>query len=91
MWWVYVLRCSDGSLYCGVSNDVAKRICTHNEGKGSRYVRSRTPAALAFSWCCGSKSDALKAEYAFKQLTKKQKEQIVARQKWNLQLGSSAE
>ena len=77
MWWVYVLRCSDGSLYCGISNDVERRLRAHNAGKGSRYVRSRSPASLAFSWAAGTKSQALKAEYAFKQLSKKQKESIV--------------
>lgn len=89
-WWVYVLRCSDGSLYCGISNDVERRLRAHNAGKGSRYVRSRSPAALAFSWPAGTKSQALKAEYEFKQLSKKHKESIVEKQRWNLHSDSSA-
>lgn len=78
MWWVYVLRCSDGSLYCGISNDVEKRLRVHNAGKGSRYVRSRRPARLVFSSPFASKSEALKEEYRFKQLSKKKKEEIIA-------------
>lgn len=88
MWWVYVLRCSDGSLYCGISNDVERRLRVHNAGKGSRYVRSRSPASLVFSWKAGTKSDALKAEHRFKKLSKRQKENIVEEQRWNLQLDS---
>jgi len=78
MWWVYVLRCSDGSLYCGISNNVEKRLRDHNAGKGSRYVRSRRPAQLVFSLSFASKSEALKEEYRFKQLSKKKKEEIIA-------------
>lgn len=78
MWWVYVLRCSDGSLYCGISNDVERRLRAHNAGKGSRYVRSRRPARLVFSWQVDSKSQALKEEYRFKQLSKKEKEEIIS-------------
>ena len=89
MWWVYVLRCSDESLYCGISTDVERRLREHNAGKGSRYVRSRSPATLVFSWKAGDKSSALRAEYAFKQLSKQQKENIVEEQRWNLQLDSS--
>lgn len=81
-WWVYVLRCSDGSLYCGISNDVEKRLRAHNAGKGSRYVRSRRPAHVVFSRSFDSKSEALKAEYRFKKLSKSQKEHIVASQEW---------
>ena len=91
MWWVYVLRCSDGSLYCGISNDVERRLRVHNAGKGSRYVRSRRPARLVFRLAFPTKSKALKAEYRFKRLPKKQKEIIVEEQRWNLQLDSSAE
>lgn len=91
MWWVYVLRCSDESLYCGVSNDVERRLRVHNAGKGSRYVRSRRPAKLVFRLEFCSKSEALRAEYRFKRLPKKQKEDIVEKQRWNLQLDSPAE
>ena len=82
MWWVYVLRCSDGSLYCGISNDVERRLRAHNAGKGSRYVRSRRPATLVFSWQVDSKSQALKDEHAFKKLTKAKKEAVLADKKW---------
>lgn len=91
MWWVYVLRCSDGSLYCGISNDVERRLRVHNASKGSRYVRSRRPARLVFRLAFASKSEALKAEYRFKRLPKKQKESIVEKQRWDFGQDSFAE
>lgn len=81
MWSVYVLRCNDGSLYCGISNDVEKRVRTHNAGKGSRYVRSRRPAQLVCLWDVGTKSEALKAEHRFKKRSKAEKERIVREQR----------
>ena len=67
-WCVYVLRCSDRSLYCGITNDLARRIKQHNRGAGARYTRSRGPVKLVRSWPAENKSAALKAELAFKKL-----------------------
>lgn len=72
-WSVYIVRCSDGSLYTGISIDVAKRVALHNEGKGAKYTRARLPVVLV--WCVEMEtaSDARKAEVDIKRMTKKEK------------------
>jgi putative endonuclease len=66
MWVVYLVRCADGSLYCGVTNDMAKRLKAHNKGKGAKYTRSRGPIELVAASHEMSKSDALKLEHRVK-------------------------
>lgn len=73
-WHTYLLRCSDGSLYCGVSNDVYSREKKHNSGKGAKYTRSRLPVSLVWMLKCESKSEALQMECAIKRLPKLAKE-----------------
>ena len=77
-WLVYILRCSEGSLYTGITNDLPKRLKAHAAGKASRYTRSRLPVALAYSEPQKSKSSALKREAAIKRLRREQKEKLVA-------------
>lgn len=72
-----MLRCSDGSLYCGITTDLQRRIEQHNSGRGSKYVRSRSPAVLVASEEVGERSEALKRERAFKGLSKARKEAVV--------------
>lgn len=72
-WFLYVLQCADNSLYTGISPDVTKRIQTHNAGKGAAYTATRRPVSLLGGWEFDTKSEALKAELAFKQLTRAQK------------------
>ncbi len=72
-YYVYLLRCSDGTLYCGITNDLVKRVATHNRGKGSRYTRARLPVELAYSEAVGSKEKALRREYEVKKLDRKEK------------------
>lgn len=66
-WVVYLIRCSDGSLYCGVSNNLKKRLEAHNSGRGAKYTRSRRPVELVASGFVKTKSAALKLEYRIKQ------------------------
>jgi putative endonuclease len=63
-WWVYLLRCADGTLYCGVTTDLDRRLAEHNSGTGARYTRARRPVALAASAACANRSAALKTEAA---------------------------
>ena len=72
-WFVYLLICSDGTLYCGITNNLDKRIATHNLGKGAKYTRARLPVKLYRSFQVENKSAALKLEYRIKQLTHEQK------------------
>jgi predicted GIY-YIG superfamily endonuclease len=72
-WYVYILKCSDNTLYTGITNNLDKRIKQHNEGKGAKYTRGRGPVALVKSFECQTKSEALKLEYQIKQLPKNDK------------------
>jgi putative endonuclease len=73
-WLLYVLRCRDQSLYCGITNDLPRRLHQHDQGKGARYTRGRGPVVLLRSWKATNHSAALKAERAFKKLTRQAKE-----------------
>jgi putative endonuclease len=78
-WLVYILRCSDGSLYTGITDDLPKRLKAHTAGRASKYTRSRLPVRLVFSEPQRSKSAALKREAAIKRLRRAGKERLVAR------------
>ena len=67
-WVAYLVRCSDNSLYCGISNDLKERLLEHNSGKGAKYTRFRRPVELVGISSELTKSDALKLEYKIKQL-----------------------
>jgi putative endonuclease len=77
-WYVYLLRCADNSLYCGVTTDVERRIVEHNScnKRGAKYTRVRRPVVLAYREECLSRQQACKREYQVKQLPKAQKEQL---------------
>lgn len=77
-WSVYVLRCGDGSYYCGISTDVPRRLEQHREGKAARYTRGRSPLELRAEWRCDSRSTALRAEAAFKRKSRAAKERWLA-------------
>tara|TARA_R110000772_G_scaffold17946_3_gene49929 strand:+ start:99620 stop:100057 length:438 start_codon:yes stop_codon:yes gene_type:complete len=76
-WCVYMVECSDGSLYTGISNNVFKRILTHNSGKGAKYTKSRLPVTLKWSQTCENRSEASKLEYKIKKLTRKAKLKLI--------------
>ena len=76
--YTYLLRCADGSLYCGWSNDLEGRIRAHNEGRGAKYTRSRRPAALAYCEMYATKEEALRREAAIKRMKKEEKEKLAA-------------
>lgn len=76
-WYVYMLRCRDGSLYTGFTDDPERRLAVHNAGKGAKYTRSRLPVTLVYREICADKSEALRREYAIKRLKKAQKEALL--------------
>ena len=83
-WIVYLVRCSDSSLYCGITNHLADRLRAHNSGKGAKYTRSRRPVTLeAFSHPM-TKSDALKLEYYLKQVPARKKIPELKKQEVNM-------
>lgn len=75
--YVYILRCSDGTLYTGYTNDLKKRINTHNSGKGAKYTRCRLPVHMVYYEEYESKSQAMKREYAIKRLTRLKKIKLI--------------
>lgn len=75
---VYIVRCADGSLYCGIARDVALRLAEHNAGRrGARYTRSRRPVTLVYTAPCASRSDALKREVQIKKLHRAAKQRLI--------------
>ncbi|GAF66537.1 GIY-YIG nuclease family protein [Alkalihalobacillus trypoxylicola] len=74
---VYILECADGSWYTGYTNNLERRLKMHENGKGAKYTRGRGPFQLIQTFTYFSKQEALKAEYAFKQLSRKDKERVI--------------
>lgn len=81
IWYLYILRCKDGSLYTGITTDVEKRLEAHQSGKGAKYTRGRGPLVLVYREECGTHSDALKREVEIKRLTREQKQVLIASNK----------
>jgi putative endonuclease len=75
-WFLYILQCSDGSLYTGITNDLTRRTQRHNEGKGARYTRTRRPVTLLYYETCGDRSAALIREAAVKALPPRKKRDL---------------
>jgi putative endonuclease len=77
--WVYLLRCADGTLYCGWTLDVAQRLAAHNAGRASRYTRARLPVELAWSRALPDRSAAQREELRIKALTRPEKLALIDR------------
>ena len=75
--WVYVLECGDGSYYTGWTNDLKKRVKSHQSGKGGKYTRSRLPVKLIKKWRATDRSVAMRKETLFKSLSRKEKEAVL--------------
>ena len=77
-WHLYVLLCADGSYYAGVTTDLKRRLKEHNTSpRGAKYTKTRRPVEVIYTENFSSRSSAQKAEYGFKQLTRKQKEKVI--------------
>jgi len=74
---VYIVKCNDGTLYTGISNNVDNRVAKHNSGTGAKYTKTRLPVSLVYTKVIGTKSDALKEEYRIKQLSRSEKLKLV--------------
>ena len=79
-WHVYIIECNDGSLYTGITNDLDKRITTHNAGLGAKYTKSRRPVHLRYSESAPDRKQASQREYAIKSLQKSAKIDLIASQ-----------
>lgn len=78
-WFVYILRCADGSLYTGTTNDLERRCRQHNAGRAARYTRGRGPTLLVYHEEFPGRGPALKREAALKALSRRQKERLIRR------------
>ena len=76
-WFLYILRCGDGSLYTGITTDVEARLAQHRAGKGAKYTRGRGPLEVFYTEECGDHSMALKRELAVKALPREEKERMI--------------
>jgi putative endonuclease len=76
-WHVYILRCRDGSLYTGYTNDLDARLSAHNAGKGAKYTASRRPVQVVYTESAGSKSAAMRREIQIKRWTKAKKDALI--------------
>ena len=79
-WYVYMLRCSDDTLYTGSTNDLKKRLAAHNEGRGAKYTKPRTPCTMVYQEEVNDKSAALRREAAIKKLTRSEKLQLIEKE-----------
>ncbi|ANZ34212.1 GIY-YIG nuclease family protein [Staphylococcus carnosus] len=78
-YFIYIVRCRDGSLYTGYTNDVIARVEKHNSGKGAKYTKTRRPVKLVYQEAFETKSEAMKREYQIKTYTRMQKLQLIER------------
>jgi putative endonuclease len=76
-WWVYILRCVDGTLYTGITTDTARRLLQHNSGKASKFTRSRRPVEMVYRKSLCNQSEALIREAAIKSLNRRDKEKLI--------------
>ena len=81
-WFVYLLRCNDGTLYTGIAKDVSRRCQQHNAGTASRYTRSRVPVVVVYQEAHANRSLALRREAAIKALSRQQKLSLIRKKTW---------
>ena len=75
--YTYILRCSDGTYYTGWTNDLQKRLASHNDGTGSKYTRTRLPVELVYSECFETKQEAMRREWEIKQMHRADKQKLI--------------
>ena len=79
--YTYILRCSDGTYYTGWTNHLDERVRAHNEGRGAKYTRGRGPVELVYYECLETKEEALRREYAIKQMSRMEKIRLIEQQR----------
>ena len=80
VWFLYILKCTDGTFYTGITKDLERRFKMHNQGKASRYTRSRRPVELCYQEICAGRSAALLRECEIKTYSRPQKEKLVGKE-----------
>ena len=85
-WFVYLLRCADDTLYCGITTDIERRLTQHNAGTGAKYTRPRRPVSVETQVEVDSKSDALRLEIMVKKCPRRDKIKYIASRAWEQEL-----
>ena len=75
--YTYIVKCSDGTFYTGWTNDLTRRMEAHNQGRGAKYTKARRPVTLIYYETFETKEEAMKRKYAIKQLSRKEKEELI--------------
>ena len=75
--YTYLLECADGTLYCGWTSDLGRRVRAHNEGKGSKYTRSRRPVRLVYAETFETREEAMRREWQIKRMRRAGKEKLI--------------
>lgn len=75
--YTYIVKCNDGTFYTGWTNDLTRRMEAHNQGRGAKYTKARRPVTLIYYETFETKEEAMKREYAIKQLSRKEKEELI--------------
>ncbi len=75
--YTYIVECADGTLYCGWTNNLDKRIADHNAGKGAKYTKPRLPVKLVYYECFNTKEEAMSREWHIKQLKREEKYKLI--------------
>ena len=78
-WYLYILRCSDGTLYTGITDNIPRRLAAHRAGRGARYTRGRSPLTLVYQEEWENRGAASRREAAVKKMTRAQKEKLISR------------
>lgn len=78
MYFAYIMRCADGTLYTGYTDDIARREAAHNSGRGAKYTRSRLPVKMVYHESFATRSEAMKRECAIKRLSREQKLELIS-------------
>ena len=78
--YTYIVKCKDGTLYTGWTNNLEKRIKDHNDGKGAKYTKARLPVELVYYETFETKEEAMSREYAIKQLSRKEKDELIGKE-----------
>jgi putative endonuclease len=86
--YVYIVRCADGTFYTGWTADVARRVASHNAGRGGRYTRTRRPVTLVYQEEVADRSTAMRREAEIKRMDRREKERLVAAGNWKLEAGA---
>ena len=79
--YTYIVKCKDGTLYTGWTNNLEKRIKDHNDGKGAKYTKTRLPVELVYYETFETKEEAMSREYGIKQLSRKEKDELIGKKK----------